>query len=164
MAKDKELRAKVNFNLPGFTLAELLVTMAIFATLVGIATINLVGARQRASLNTSSEILIGDLRQQQLKSMIGDTEGRANPDRYGIHLGTNDYTLFHGNTYNSGDASNFTVELGDNIQFVGTYSDLIFARVSGELSAGGSIILEDNTTNTQKTLQYNRYGVITDVD
>lgn len=151
------------YYLPGFTIAELLVTMAIFVTLVGIATINLVGAKQRASLNTSIDILLGDLRSQQLKSMIGDTEGRVAPGLYGIHFGSYDYTLFHGNNFDINAPSNFTVKLGDNVQFINPPSDLIFARVSGELANGGSILLRDNTTNTTRTLQYNRYGVVTNV-
>lgn len=148
----------------GFTIPELLVTMTIFVTLVGIATINLAGVKQRASLNTTSEIFIGDFRQQQLKSMMGDTEGRSEPDGYGIHFNSDSYTLFHGDNYSAGSPSNFTVELGDNIKFLSIPSDLIFSRVSGELSSNGSIVLIDDTTNTTKTLEYNRYGVVTDVN
>lgn len=149
---------------PGFTLTELLITMTIFATLAGIATMSLVGAKQRTSLNTSVEMVSADLRQQQLKSMVGDTGGRTTPDRYGIHFGTSEYTLFHGSTFNLLESSNFTVQLGDNITFVSPPTDLIFDRVSGELSVGGNIILRDNTTKATKTLQFNKYGVITSVN
>lgn len=148
----------------GFTLTELLITMTIFATLAGIATMSLVGAKQRTSLNTSIEIVSADLRQQQLKSMVGDTSGRTAPDSYGIHFGTSEYTLFSGSTFNLLEESNFTIQLGDNISFVSPPADLIFSRVSGELSAGGSLLLRDNTTKATKTLQYNKYGVITSVN
>ncbi len=148
----------------GFTLAELLIAMAIFATLAGIATMSLVGAKQRTSLNTSIETLSADLRQQQLKSMVGDTGGRATPDQYGIHFGNSEYTLFYGSTFNLLEGSNFTIQLGDNITFVSSPSDLIFNRVSGELSSGGDIVLRDNTTKATKTLQYNKYGVVTSVN
>jgi len=158
MAKDKQ------FLLRGFTIAELLVTIAIFATLVGIATSNLVGGKQRASLNASGDIFTGDFRQQQLKAMIGDTEGRSAPDTYGVHFGSSEYTLFHGSTFNIMDSSNFTVMLGDNISFVSPPPNLVFARVSGELPSGGSIVMIDNTTKSTITLQFNRYGVITSID
>jgi prepilin-type N-terminal cleavage/methylation domain-containing protein len=148
----------------GFTIVELLVTMSIFATLVGIATINLVGAKQRTVLNTSIDILIGDIRQQQIKAMLGDTEGRSSSDKYGIHFSTTSYTLFHGSSYNSSEATNFTIQLGDNCQFFNSPSDIIFDRVNGEVAAAGSVVLRDNTTKTQKTVQYNLYGVITSVN
>lgn len=148
----------------GFTMVELLVVMTIFVTLVGIASINLVGAKQRTSLNTSAEILIGDFRQQQMKAMIGDTEGRASADKYGVHFETDSYTLFNGSVYNPADTENFNIELGDNISFSNLPSDVIFERVNGQTGSANTIVLRDNTTNTLKTIQYNVYGVVTDVN
>lgn len=150
--------------LPGYTIAELLVVMAIFATLIGIATINLVGAKQKASLNTSIDLLIADLKNQQLKTMIGNTEGFNTADSYGIHFNTNSYTLFKGASYDPNSGTNFTVDLGDNVFFVSTPTELVFARVSGELTANGEIEIMDNTTKQLKTIIYNRYGVVTDVN
>lgn len=148
----------------GFTIVELLVTMVIFATLIGLATINLAGAKQRTSLNTSVEVLVNDLAQQQLKAMTGDTEGRSSPDLYGIHFNNNKYILFHGTVFNSSDTSNFTVNLGDNITFTQNFPDVIFQRVNGETGTSGSITLLDNTTKTQKSINYNRYGVVTGIN
>lgn len=150
--------------LPGFTLAELLVTMFIFVTLVGIATISLTGARQRTSLNTTLEILVGDMKHQQLRSMVGDTHGGTTPDTYGIHFNTANYVLFQGTTYSAVSPTNFTVNLGDSIQIIGTPSDIVYQRVSGEVTAAGSIQVQDIVGKAQKTLQFNRYGVVTAIN
>lgn len=147
----------------GFTLPELLITMSIFIALTAIATIALANIKSKASLNATVTTLIADLKQSQLKSMAGDTEGRPVPDSYGIYLQSTSYTIFH-KAYNPADASNFTVNLGDNIRISNQPITLIFASGSGELVSPTSIILQDNQTNAQKTLLLNQLGVISAVN
>src|SRR3989338_5441649 len=112
----------------GFTIPELIVTIAIFAILATLVTLNVVGVKQRASLDTTVKVLIGDLRLQQLKAMTGDSEGRLVPDSYGLHPAGDKYILFHGNVFEQTSADNFIVDLGDNVVFT-TSTDIIFSRV-----------------------------------
>lgn len=148
----------------GFTFTELVIVLAIFATLLSVITVSLIGIKQRSALNTSIDIFINDMRQQQLKAMIGDKESSSTTDTYGIHFATNSYVLFKGSVYDANDSQNFTINLGDNIQFVGSLPNLIFERVNGELGSSGSIPFKDMTTNSQKALQYNKFGIITAVN
>lgn len=152
-----------HINLSGVTLPELILVMSIFAALIAIATINLASIKNKASLNTSITTLISDLKQQQLKAMVGDTEGRGVTDSYGLYLGQNQYILFHG-TYNPSDPSNFTVNLDDNLQFPNPGTSVIFASGSGEFTAPTSLILQDTQTNEQKTIQINTLGTVTGVN
>jgi len=153
----------------GFSLIEYLLVMAIFAILAGLITINLVNTHHRVSLDTSVNTLLADLHEQQLKAMTGDTEGRMTTDPYGIVFGTNSYTLFHG-TYSPSASDNFTVSLGQQIQF-GTVtfpsSQIIFLKGSGEISGfsngQNTITVEDTTDSNQKTITINRYGVVTGI-
>jgi type II secretory pathway pseudopilin PulG len=115
----------------GFSLVELIVAMSIILTLIGLVTINLAGAQQRISLNTVVQNLVSDIRQQQIKAMVGDSEGRPSADSYGIHTDPNQYVLFHGSTYSATEPSNFQISLPSNVQFVNPGLDIIFARVSG---------------------------------
>ena len=156
----------------GFTLVELLLFMAIFSVLVGLVTINLLNAKQSASLSTTVSNFLTDLKQQQLRAMIGDTGGRASTDSYGISFGTTKYTLFHG-TAPQGDSSDLAVNLGESMQFVtnaSTFpnSKIVFLKGSGEVSGFTSgqnaIIIKDVTNNNQKTITVNRYGVVTSVN
>lgn len=153
----------------GFSLVELAVVMFIFSFLFIFITVALLNIKQRGSLTTSIDTLITDLKSQQLKAMVGDTEGRATPDTYGIYFGANQYTLFHG-AYSPSTPSNFTVSLGDNIQFGAISfpaSSVSFAQDSGEVVGTESlntITLENSQTNEQKTITINKYGVITAVN
>ena len=154
----------------GFTLVELLVVVSISFVLIGLTTINVLHAKRQSSLTASVDTFIANLKQQQLKAMIGDTEGRSDSDNYGIYFGTNSYTLFHG-LYSSGDQTNFTIQLDDNIQFSSiTFpgSQIIFSKNSGEVSGftngSNTITIKDITNNRQKTITINRYGVITQIN
>jgi prepilin-type N-terminal cleavage/methylation domain-containing protein len=146
----------------GFTLIELAIVIAITVILLGFITINLVRSQQGASLSAIGEILLTDLRQQQLKAMMGDTEGRSTSDSYGVHFDANRYVLFHG-TYSDSEDTNSVVNLEDNMQFNSPNYDVIFSRLSGETSAK-IIELQDNTSLKFNRIHLNALGVATQVE
>ena len=147
----------------GFTLIELAVVVGIIATLLGFITINLVRSQQTASLMGTEAILLADLKQSQLKSMIGDTEGRSASDSYGIHFDSNRDVLFHGAVYSSLDTSNSVINLDSNMQFNNYNFDVSFSRLSGTTSAA-IIELKDNTNSSSKKIHLSIYGVVTQVE
>lgn len=152
----------------GFTLPELIISMVIFSSLVGLVTINLTYAHRRATLNTVVTTIIGDFKEQQTKAIVGDTEGRATSDNYGMYFQANSYTLFHGTTYSPADTANALFMIDENVQIINPNYQVLFLRASGEVSgynpATNTIVVRDTTNNTQKIIQYNRYGVITTVN
>lgn len=155
----------------GFTIEELLIVMGIIAILAGFVTINLFGAKHTASLNTTIDTLISDLKYQQLKAFVGDTEGRSANSPYGMHFEQDQYILFYGNIYSSAEPTNFKVKLGDNIQannILFPNSEIIFTSGSGEVAGftdgQDSISIKNMLSNEQKTIKVNRYGVITQIN
>jgi len=149
----------------GFTFPELIVTIAILVTLLGFITVNLVNSQHRASLTGTVDTFISDMKNQQLKAMVGATEGRTNPDSYGIYFQTNSYTLFHGTTYSSSDPANFVITLDPLIQFTSFPNTIVFFQRSGETGTVNTITVQDTGSSTnQKTITINRYGVITQVN
>jgi prepilin-type N-terminal cleavage/methylation domain-containing protein len=147
----------------GFTLVEMAVVTSIIVTLLGFITISLVRSQQSASLTTTEDVLITDLKQQQLKAMIGDTEARETSDSYGVHFDSNQYVLFHGATYSASENTNFVTSLSSDMQFDSTNFNVIFSKLSGEISAISNIILKDKTNGNVRTITINRCGVITQV-
>lgn len=148
----------------GFTLVEMLLVMSIIAILLGFITINLVKSQQTASLTATEEILIAELKEQQLKSIIGDSEGRATPDSYGIHFDSNRYVTFHGEVYSELDNSNSFFNLESNMQFNNSNFDIKFLRLSGEIAVPLTVELQDNTNFQFKRIYLNKYGVVTQVE
>ena len=146
----------------GFTLVELAVVTSIIVTLLGFITISLVNSQQTASLTSVEEVLLADLKQQQLKAMIGDTEGRADAGQYGIHFDLNHYVLFHGD-YSASEPSNSVINLDSNMQFNNPNFNVIFSKLSGTTSAT-IIKLQDNTNFKFKRIYLNTLGVVTQVE
>lgn len=145
----------------GFTLIELIIVMAIFSTLVGLATISLANTERNTSISSEINKIIPDIKQQQIKAMAGDSEGSGAVNDYGIHFGSTSYTLYRG-TYVAGNSSNFVVQMSPNITISG--SDMTFIRGSGELSGATTFVLTDTTNGSTKTVSVNKYGAITGIN
>ena len=154
-----------DYKQKGFTLIELIIAIGIFTVITSLATINLLNAQHIASIDSTVTTLIADLKQQQIKAMTGDTEGRGTTSQYGVHFDANKYVLFHG-SYNAADNSNFVVNLEGTLNFtdITGNGDIIFSQGSGESSGLNPIILKDSLTNKQKTMTTNVYGVVASVN
>ncbi|OGH16625.1 MAG: hypothetical protein A3C30_04315 [Candidatus Levybacteria bacterium RIFCSPHIGHO2_02_FULL_40_18] len=154
----------------GITLIEVIIVIGILMTLAGMASISFVPFRSGSILGTAITTLISDLSSQQIKVMAGDTEGRSTNDNYGIYFGTNSYTLFHGDNFDPNDPSNFTINLNEDLQIQSTFpsSQIIFLIKSGEVTSfsetQNSITLEDTVAQDSKTININRYGVVTSLN
>ncbi len=154
----------------GFTLVELMVVMGIIAILISYSVVNLTSIQHTTYLGTTIDTFISDLKQQQLKAMVGDTEGRGVNDYYGIRFGTTDYALFHGASY-SVSSSNPVIPLTSSIQFSNVtfpQSRIVFEKGSGEIVGftvgSNTITLRNTVTSEVKTITINRYGVITQIN
>lgn len=154
----------------GFTLIELLVVLSFFASFFGLATVRLLTSVQKTTGTSALTTLISDIRSQQIKAMTGDTQGTGSNNNYGIYFGNDQYTLFTG-SYIPGNASNFSVPLGGNLQFINSTipaGQLIFVKGSGEVpgfvSGQDAVTLADTQSAEAKTITVNRYGVIKSVN
>ena len=161
---------KFNFKInKGFTFLEVVITIGILFTILGLITINLLNTRNRASLSTTVDLLITDIQNQQLKSLSANTEGRSTLDDYGVLIENTSYTLFHG-TYTSGAPTNIVFQIDTPLSLSTSFpnSQVIFIKSTGEISnfANGqnTITIEDTSQNISKTIHFNSLGVITNVD
>jgi type II secretory pathway pseudopilin PulG len=159
------------FEKNGFTVIEIIIVLMFFSLLTGLITLNLLNVKHRSTVNSQVMTLISDLKTQQLKAMVGDSEGRTSNDNYGIFFETNKYTLFHGTTYLATESSNFTVDLGDNMSVSNITlpgSKIVFSKLSGELtgfvSGANTFTIKNVLSGDQKIFTLNRFGVITTIN
>jgi len=150
----------------GFTLLEILISLTIFATLLGFATVSFLKTQQTSSLNSSVEKIISDIKSQQLKAMAGLSGGDQNGSSYGIYFTSTSYTLFKGSVFNPSDSTNLNINLDKNINITNINlpnNSLVFSQQSGEITNfdnnNNSITLKNISGNEQKTIILNRYGV-----
>ncbi len=150
----------------GFTLIELILVMGIFSVLVAISTISLVNIQHKTSLSANVSIFNADLKQQQLKAMVGEGDSATTTIyKRGIYMQASNYTLFRGSSYVAGDANNFSVSLSPNTQFTAPNTSIIFEKGSGDVTGGATaIVLRDTLDNSQKTISVNKYGVVTGIN
>lgn len=160
---------KQNYSL-GFTLIELIVVTAIVGMLIGIIATNLLNSRQKASINSTITSIVADINQHQTEAMVGQTETPGSITNKGIYFEPTRYILFSGSVYNPSNTANFAVPLEDGLQFINSTfpnSTILFASVSGEIvgfqSGQNTITIRNTINNDQKTIQMNRYGVITQI-
>lgn len=152
-----------------FTLIEVALIIAVISILLSISTFNLLNFQDHATLDTTIETFISDVKQQQLKAMSGSTEGNQTTAPFGIFIENHRYTLFTGTTFNSSDPLNFTLSLNDTITITTTFSQnrFFFIKGSGEIQnftqGSNTITFIHTPSNLQKTITINKYGVITSV-
>ncbi len=154
----------------GLTLIELLLVVGILSVLFGIGFVGIGSLRDVSTKSSSFSVLVSDLKNQQIKSMVGDTEGRGVPDNYGIKILSTSYVLFHGNAYNPADPANFDIPVDSGYSLSSTFPDetILFASDSGELvnfSEGqNTITITHNETGSSQSMEINGYGTIISIE
>jgi prepilin-type N-terminal cleavage/methylation domain-containing protein len=170
------LRRIVRTNFQGVTLIELILVMALFAMLSALGSFSLFRAHRSTSVSSAVDMFIANLKQQQIKAMVGDTEGEAVTVDYGIHFDAHSYTLFRGSSYSESAQGNLKVDLPPTMELTyflpGVSTDqIIFYKGDGEIFSSCTngvscrIIFQDLTNNNlAKNIRINKYGVIVTID
>ena len=160
-------RGSVYHSSAGFSLMELMIVMGILGTLFGLTTIDLTNLLPRVNASSAAEKISIDLKDQQLKAMIGDTEGRTTADQYGIYFQTNQYILFHGASYSAAQADNVSISIGSEFVIDRDLpnNSIVFQRRSGEVNnfdaSNNSLTVTNTANNETKVLTINKLGVVT---
>jgi prepilin-type N-terminal cleavage/methylation domain-containing protein len=150
----------------GFSLIEITLVMSIMAILMGLITVNLFKFQHTSQLSSTLNSFLADCKEQQIKAMVGDTEGTGTISNYGVHFETSSYTLFR-NTYGR---ANFVISIPSTLTFTTTFpsSQLIYTQGSGEISGFTSgqntVTMKDTVDGSQKVITFNRYGVVSAVN
>jgi prepilin-type N-terminal cleavage/methylation domain-containing protein len=163
--------SRKNMHNRGFTLIELIISMSIMALLLSLITINLASSSSKASLQSTIALLITDLKQQQIKAMVGDTENSGTAASYGVFFDSSEYVLFKGSSYDANDENNFHISYGDGVVLdTVTFpnNSVIFSRIDGEVIGYGAntnaISLLQTGSQESRTLEINKIGVIDEVE
>jgi prepilin-type N-terminal cleavage/methylation domain-containing protein len=153
----------------GFVLIELIVVLALFGALLGMTSINLLGAKNTATLSATVDGVVSDLGSQQTKAMTSTTAG-AGAAPYGVRFESNRYILFRGAQYNASDLSNSSVGLDARTTFSVINvpnASVVFASRSGEIigfnPSQASVTVYQQNSLASKTIHINQYGIVTSV-
>ncbi|HJY98252.1 MAG TPA: type II secretion system protein [Patescibacteria group bacterium] len=141
----------------GFTLIELIVSLAILGVIFAISSIVLSTIIPKTSQSNAYDLLISDIKSQQTLAMSTDSN-------YGIYFEGGSYTLFKGDDFNLG-TEKFTVTLDATVTFTDINfpgNTIVFLAGSGDVSGYVSGSDNLNITNAQigqvKVVRINEYG------
>lgn len=151
----------------GFTFVEVVIVMGLIGILIAILSTTLFRSQQSASLDTAAQLLVSDIKKQQIFAMSGDTASPGVFIDYSIRFDPHQYTLYPGSVYVASNTLNIVVPVEEPLHIVSaTVSAQVvtFARLSGDVrnfsSADGTIVIQNDQTNQQKQIVLNRRGVI----
>lgn len=138
----------------GFTLVEMLLSVAILTLLTGLSLPVYETFVRRNDLDITSQTVVGALRQA-----ATNARGVNEDSVWGVRVQASGITLFKGSSYAARDtAYDDTTVMPGSITPSGT-SEVTFTKVSGAPNAAGSITLTSNT-NTTRTITINAEGSV----
>lgn len=141
-----------------FTTLELLITLALLGIVLSFSIVFAQVSQLRSDLTAQSASLASYLRLAQQDASSGK-DGLS----HGIHLETEQYVIFSGDTYNELDPTNTVMTLPptlnlSNITLNGGGADLIFTSPFGETANDGSFDLVSTSSNQSIPFTVTSYG------
>jgi prepilin-type N-terminal cleavage/methylation domain-containing protein len=144
----------VRKNERGFTLIEMLLSIAIIVMLVGLSLPVYQSFQSRNDLDIATQSIADMLRRAQsyARGVNGDTT-------WGVHLQSGSATLFKGASYASRATGFDETTVIASTYTVSGVSDVVFSKFSATPSTTGSITLA-RTTNDTRTISINGKGMV----
>ena len=141
----------------GFTLIEIIITITIMAIALSAFFLISQSSQLRSDINAQTIEIVADLRFLQSNAKSGST------DFNGMHLESDQYTLFSGSAYNPTDPLNEENSLPSeiiiqNINLNTSATDLIFDGPKGTTNQYGSFQIFSTRINKANTININELG------
>jgi prepilin-type N-terminal cleavage/methylation domain-containing protein len=141
-------------NAAGFTLIEVLLSIAIIAILAGASVPVYASFQNRNTLDVATNTLVVGLRRAQ-----GKAQGVAEDSQWGVRIETGSVTVFKGNNFVGRDTSFDEVySIVSSISLSGT-QEYIFAKNTGLPNATGNLTLT-SVNNESRTVSMNAKGMV----
>jgi len=138
----------------GFTLIEIMVSVALIMFIVVAATPVYQGLQNRNDLDIATTTVAQTIRRAQILSQAvdGDTS-------WGVHIQSSSISLFKGVSFAERDTdSDELFEISPSLSFSGM-EEIVFAKFSGEPQTTGNVVLT-SLNNETRTITINEKGTI----
>jgi len=134
------MKAVTQYESRGFTLIELLVVIGILLILITISVEGFTSFSITAGGDTSARTVLRALEEAHARTLSAD-----GGTHYGVFFASTSATVFPGDTYVSGDASNTVYEISratiSGLSLTGGATAVVFTRIRGTASATGTIVI-----------------------
>lgn len=138
------MRSLSKYKTKGFTLIEILITLAIILSLAGTGFIFGLQQYRFYVLQYETDNIISMLRSARSRAM-----NNINDSNHGVYLNGNDYIVFQGNSYDSRNtAYDETLQKSPIINITGQ-TEIVFKKLRGDILIGSGEATISNGTKTQ---------------
>lgn len=145
--------------LKGFTLIEILVVIAISAIIAVTSVVGFQALYQSSTLRAGSVEVFGAL-----TSARTNTLASQGGTVFGVHISSTTVTRFEGSTFVLGNATNKVYEFEGGVTATGTLvtsgASIIFTRLTGETSPGGTLYIHDSEGTSTTTIAVHPSGLV----
>ncbi|MBI2450993.1 MAG: type II secretion system protein [Parcubacteria group bacterium] len=150
----------------GFTLIEISISVAIFAILAALISLNAVKPIIDTELSAAVAQIKNTFFEARVKSMTGFAESGSTAAKFGVFFDSTSFTLFQA-PYSAGAGTNFVSTLSSGYTFSSVTfpsSQIIFTKLIGEVesfsSGQNTLIIQNTQTGLSKTMTIYKSGVI----
>jgi Tfp pilus assembly protein FimT len=122
---------------------EVIVVMAMFVIVAGFGLFVSMETFRASNFHSDRSLLIATLQRARAEAMSNICDGTCTDGKaHGVHIGTNEYVLFQGSTFNASDAQNVTFEANQSVTRTGD-TDIVFSQLTAN-TTGYTITLNGN--------------------
>ncbi len=143
----------------GFTLAEIVVVVAIIAIMATVTMVGFQNFNRSAVLKTATQEVSVALTSARTSTLSSEAD-----TVYGVHMSTTSVTKFVGSTYAAGASTNETYTFEGGVtatsSLIATNTDVVFARLTGEPSAVGTIYIVNSALDSTTTVTIHASGLV----
>jgi prepilin-type N-terminal cleavage/methylation domain-containing protein len=143
----------------GFTLIEVLVVIAILISLSTIGVGTFKNMREHSALRIATEVVF-----QEITFARSNTLASANDTVYGVRVASTSVIRFTGQSYTPTSTSNRVTTFDEGVTATGSLvssgTSIVFARLTGEASASGTIMVRDKNGEGTTTIQIFSSGLV----
>ncbi len=145
----------------GFSLIEILISLAICVLLLTIGSVAFVNSRSAKQLDTITDSIASKLEEARAAAISG-----KNGTNFGVAFSSTTYTYWSGSSYSAGATGNIVYPLTSGFSISSTIPgstfSIRFSRVSGTPSATGTITITKNgSSSTTDSITVGSLGDIT---
>lgn len=139
----------------GFTLLEVLLSVAIMSIIAAMSLPVLAAFNDRNNLDLAAQGIASQLRRAGTYS-----RGVSGDSQWGVHMQSGAVTLYKGASFASRDTAYDEPTVISGPVAVTGLSDVVFSKLSGLPSQSGSVTLTNTNTNDVRTITINAQGMV----
>jgi prepilin-type N-terminal cleavage/methylation domain-containing protein len=139
----------------GFTMIEIMISLAILALIVGVSAISFANFSRKSALDASATALATALREARAKTLAS-----VGSDQYGVKVDGDRFTLFRGASFSSSTPGNSEFLFAGQVRASSSPNVFVFRKVTGNAGSSGMIELYlTGSPTTKKTIQVEPTGL-----